>query len=101
MRACRANAWGKGSRRSYPVETFKTPNDVADGTLSFEAVFFDPDYWNEIDTMADLNEAEIMFDGKYLEPAARNSGTFHSRLRPKVQIPSNFRERPDDAGCRE
>ena len=74
---------------------------VADGTLSLEAVFFDPDYWSEIATMADLNEAEIMFHGKYLEPAARNGGTFHSRLTPKVQPPSNFLERPDDAGCRE
>ncbi len=34
---------------------------VADGTLSFEAVFFDQDRWYEIDTMADLNEAERMF----------------------------------------
>ena len=33
---------------------------VADGTLSFEAVYFDPDRWYEIDTMADLNEAERM-----------------------------------------
>ena len=81
-------------------EGFKTPNEVADGTLCLETVFFDRDYWNEIDTMADFNEAEIMFGGNYLEPAAGNSGTFPSRLRPKVQPPSSFRERPDDAGCR-
>ncbi len=36
---------------------------VADGTLSFEAAFFDPDRWYEIDTMADLGEAERMFGG--------------------------------------
>ena len=63
---------------------FKTPNRVVDAMLSLEAVFLDPDYWNEIDNMADLNEAEKMFDGKHREPAARNSGTFHSRLGPKV-----------------
>jgi hypothetical protein len=51
--------------------------------------------------MADLNETEIMFDGKYLETAARICGTFHARLGPKAQPPSNFRERPDNAGCRE
>ena len=34
---------------------------VADGTLSFEVAFVDPDRWYEIDTMADLNEAERMF----------------------------------------
>ena len=34
---------------------------VADGTLSFDAVFFDPDRWYEIDTMADLHAAEDMF----------------------------------------
>ena len=36
---------------------------VADGTLSFEAAFFDPDRWYEIDTMADLSEADRMFGG--------------------------------------
>lgn len=36
---------------------------VADGTLSFEATFFDPDRWYEIDTLADLDEAERMFGG--------------------------------------
>ncbi len=34
---------------------------VADGMLSFETVFFDPDCWYEIDTIADLKEAEKMF----------------------------------------
>ncbi len=34
---------------------------VADGMLSFETVFFDPDHWYEIDTIADLNEADRMF----------------------------------------
>ena len=30
--------------------------------------------------MADLNKAEMLFDGKYLDLAARNGGTFHRRL---------------------
>ena len=34
---------------------------VADGMLSLETVFFDPDNWYEIDTIADLKEAERMF----------------------------------------
>lgn len=34
---------------------------VADGSLSFEAAYFDPDHWYEIDTLADLGEAEKMF----------------------------------------
>ncbi|HEC13438.1 MAG TPA: phosphocholine cytidylyltransferase family protein [Acidiferrobacteraceae bacterium] len=34
---------------------------VADGTLSFDAVFFDADRWYEIDTRADLREAENLF----------------------------------------
>jgi hypothetical protein len=39
---------------------------VEDGSLCFEAVFFDPDRWDEIDTMADLSKTEKMFDGKCL-----------------------------------
>lgn len=54
---------------------------VADGALSFEAVFFDPDHWYEIDTMADLDEAERMFGGKHLKLAAFR--TFHPRFEPK------------------
>jgi len=34
---------------------------VADGTLSFDAVFFDAGRWYEIDTRADLHEAEKLF----------------------------------------
>ena len=34
---------------------------VADGDLSFEAVFFDNQRWYEIDTLEDLREAEILF----------------------------------------
>ncbi len=34
---------------------------VADGTLSFDAVFFDADRWYEIDTRADLHGAETLF----------------------------------------
>lgn len=34
---------------------------IADGTLSFDAVFFDEDRWYEIDTRADLCKAENLF----------------------------------------
>jgi NDP-sugar pyrophosphorylase family protein len=34
---------------------------VADGSLAFDAVFFDADQWYEIDTLADLKEAEKLF----------------------------------------
>ncbi len=34
---------------------------VADGSLSFDAVFFDEHQWYEIDTRADLREAEKLF----------------------------------------
>jgi len=34
---------------------------VADGTLCFDAVFFDADRWYEIDTQTDLDAAEILF----------------------------------------
>ncbi len=59
---------------------------VADCSLSFEAVFFDPDHWYEIDTMADLIEAERMFGRKHLIPAARNGGMFHTRPGPNIPL---------------
>lgn len=34
---------------------------VADGTLKFDAVFFDAERWYEIDTTLDLREAEKLF----------------------------------------
>ena len=34
---------------------------VADGSLAFDAVFFDANQWYEIDTLADLEEAEKLF----------------------------------------
>ena len=34
---------------------------VADGSLSFDAVFFDPDRWHEVDTLGDLRECERLF----------------------------------------
>ena len=34
---------------------------VADGTLSFEAVYFDADRWYEVDTVNDLAEANLLF----------------------------------------
>ena len=44
---------------------------VADGTLSFDAVFFDADQWYEIDTRVDLREAEKLFG--QTRPIARRS----------------------------
>jgi NDP-sugar pyrophosphorylase family protein len=38
---------------------------VADGSLAFDAVFFDADRWYEIDTLADLDEAEKLFGIPY------------------------------------
>jgi len=43
---------------------------VTDGSLSFDAVFFDADRWYEIDTRADLREAEHMFSDHLPLPAA-------------------------------
>ncbi len=43
---------------------------VADGMLSLETVFFDPDHWYEIDTIVDLNEADRMFS----EPSQAHVG---------------------------
>jgi choline kinase len=37
---------------------------IADGSLSLEAVAFDGGRWYEIDTLADLHEAELLFPGK-------------------------------------
>ena len=34
---------------------------VADGTLKFDTVFFDNEAWYEIDTVADLHQAELIF----------------------------------------
>ena len=31
---------------------------VADGSLNFECVYFDNDFWYEIDTIEDLHECE-------------------------------------------
>ena len=35
---------------------------VADGSLALDAVFFDAERWYEIDNLADLNEAEKLYD---------------------------------------
>ncbi len=37
---------------------------VADGSLAFDAVFFDADRWYEIDTLVDLDAAEKMFGSR-------------------------------------
>jgi len=45
---------------------------VADGSLSFQAVFLDPTCWHEIDTLEDLQKAELFFnpDGRELAAPA-------------------------------
>lgn len=35
---------------------------VSEGTLSFDAIFFDANRWYEIDTLADLREADKLYD---------------------------------------
>ena len=47
-------------------------------------MFFDGDYWDEIDTMADLNKAELLFNGECPDPTARNGGTFHRHLGSQI-----------------
>jgi hypothetical protein len=98
--ACWANAWRRFQDAAVLFEAFKTPNGFADDTLSFEAGFFDPDHWDEIDIMTNLNGAEKMFDGTYTELAARNGGTLQSRLGPTVRPHQYLCERPADVGCR-
>jgi choline kinase len=43
---------------------------VADGSIKFDAVFFDENKWYEIDTVPDLNQAELMFPGTPLVASA-------------------------------
>jgi choline kinase len=51
---------------------------VADGSLTFDAVFFEENRWYEIDTIEDLHQAELLFtrppkviaDERWLEPPA-------------------------------
>ena len=44
---------------------------VADGTLCFDAVFFDADRWYEIDTTMDLHGAENLFTRRRRSIASR------------------------------
>ena len=48
------------TRHEYYEMVFKEM--VADGSLSLEAVFFDPERWYEIDTLEDHKNAESMLD---------------------------------------
>jgi choline kinase len=49
---------------------------VADGSLKLDAAFFDENKWYEIDTVPDLNQAELMFPGTPLvAPAVRQAGS--------------------------
>lgn len=51
---------------------------VADGTLHFEADFFNPDRWYEVDTLADLSEAEKMFSGRSRSGIKPSGHTLHA-----------------------
>jgi choline kinase len=43
---------------------------VADGSIKLDAAFFDENKWYEIDTVPDLNQAELMFPGTPLVASA-------------------------------
>ena len=48
---------------------------MAEGSLSFEPVFFDEGRWCEVDTLADLQEAERLFSDDFSPPTARLAET--------------------------
>ncbi|MGF1759739.1 phosphocholine cytidylyltransferase family protein [Photobacterium sagamiensis] len=58
---------------------------VANGSLKFEAVFFHEDRWYEIDTVADLHQAELLF------PRAPQTTAAERWLRPLVTDIQNIR----------
>jgi NDP-sugar pyrophosphorylase family protein len=49
-----------GKVNEYYETVFKEM--VANGSLSLEGVFFDPQHWYEIDTAEDLKNAECILD---------------------------------------
>ncbi len=81
---------------------------VSDGSLSFEAVFFDPDRWHEVDTLGDLRECERLFSihpdriPHWDDLATSGTRTFHptpqSRISPFAAVgaaPNSKREKAD------
>lgn len=81
---------------------------VSDGSLSFEAVFFDPDRWHEVDTLGDLRECERLFSihpdriPHWDDLATSGNGTFRptpqSRTSPFAAVgaaPNSKREKAD------
>ncbi len=44
---------------------------MADGSLAFEPVFFDDGRWYEVDTLADLQEAEQLFSDDFRPPTSQ------------------------------
>jgi len=48
---------------------------VTDGSLSFEPVFFDDGRWYEVDTLADVHEAERLFSDDFGPPTSRLAET--------------------------
>ena len=63
---------------------------VADSTLVFDAVFFDENKWYEIDTMLDLQQAELMFPGTPLIASAiyRPGSLQNIRVREDKSMPA-------------
>ncbi|MFK5921360.1 MAG: phosphocholine cytidylyltransferase family protein [Verrucomicrobiota bacterium] len=56
---------------------------IADGTLSFEAVFFEADLWYEVDTGKDLLAAEILFANTPSIPHRSASDAALNQLLPR------------------
>jgi choline kinase len=60
---------------------------VADGTLKFDAVFFDKNKWYEVDTIQDLHQAEKLFPHTPQISAVENwVGPLIADLQPKGQV---------------
>ena len=57
---------------------------VSDGTLAFDAVFFDKNQWYEIDTVADLHQAELLF------PCPPKGIAADLRLKPRHSLHNNI-----------
>ena len=52
---------------------------IADGSITFDAIFFDAERWYEIDNLADLNEADKLF-GRPRSHTDRSSVTIKPRV---------------------
>ena len=53
---------------------------IADCSIAFKPVFFNPDRWYEIDTLSDLHESELIFTRNHARPNRQNTDeVFHVR----------------------